>query len=66
MVPFDDRAVESAHRSEALLGKRIVAHDVAHADVVRAKLRLSVGKHCLQGVEVGVNVAENGKSHLVE
>ena len=63
VVSFDHRAIEVAHDVQALLGKSVVAHDIPHAHKVRAFLVLRVGEDRLQGMKVGVNVAEYGKSH---
>ncbi len=64
VVALYDRAVETAHQVEALTGEGVVAHDVPHADVVRTGLLPGIGKHPLQGVQVRMDVSEDGKAHV--
>ena len=48
---------------DALARVGVVANDVTEADKLRAGLRARVREHGLKRLEVGMDVAENGKSH---
>lgn len=63
VVALDHRTIETANNFEAILRKSIVSDDVAHTDVMRAIFLTRVRENGLKRVKIGVNVAEDGKSH---
>ena len=63
VVALHHRALELLDDLDALARVGVVANDVAQADKLRAGLRARVREHGLKRLEVGMDVAENGKSH---
>ena len=64
VVSLDHGAVELAHDVEAFAGVGVVADDVAEADVVGDLVLFGVGEDGLEGLEIGVDVSEDGESHV--
>ena len=62
-LPLTHGHVHLADDLEAFLGIGVVADDVAEAGIVRALLLLDVLQDHLEGLQVGVNVGDNGKLH---
>jgi hypothetical protein len=63
VVAFHDRAIERADDFDAFVRIRVVADDIAQADVMRHLVLFGVLEDGLKGFEVRVNVSEYGKTH---
>ena len=62
VVALDDLAAKLADAADALGGGGVVADDVTKADDVIHALGLGVGKDGVEGLDVGVDVADDGVS----
>ncbi len=65
VVALDAGDVHLADDLEAFLGIGVVAHDVAEADDVRGVLGANVLQHHLEGIQVAVNVCDDGVFHFL-
>jgi hypothetical protein len=63
VVSFYDRAFHFLHDFQAFVWIRVVADDVAQADVMGAVALAGVSEDGLGRFEVRVQIAENGKPH---
>ena len=63
MVPEDAGSGQIPDNPQALGGIGIVTDDVAQHMELRASVLARIGKHCLEGLQVGVNVTQNGAAH---
>ena len=64
MVPFYDRAFHLLDNLGALVRVRVVTDHIAEANVMGAVSRARVCQNGLSRLEIGVEVAENGKAHV--
>jgi hypothetical protein len=63
VVALDHGAIERADQFNACLWVRAVSDEVAETDVMRAALDLRVGQDRLEGLQVAVDVTEDGDAH---
>ena len=63
VVAFDGRTIHIANDVYAFVRIGVVTDHVAQADVMRAIVLLGVGCDRFESLEVGVDVAKNGKAH---
>ena len=64
-LPLTHGNVHLADDLEAFLGLGVVADDVAKADDMRGVLGANVVQHNLEGVQIAMNVCDNGVFHLL-
>jgi hypothetical protein len=64
VIAFDAGNVHVAHDLETFLGLGVVADDIAEADDVRGVLRLDVVQDDLEGVQIPVDVCDDGVFHF--
>jgi hypothetical protein len=63
MIAFDNGTLQLAHGGNALLGKGVVADDIAHANEMGAHMRLGIVEHRLQRMMVGMDIAKDCEAH---
>ena len=64
MIALDAGDVHLADDVEAFLGVRVVADDVAEADVMGGLLLFGVRQDGAERLQIAVNVSDDGEFHL--
>ena len=66
VIPTHDGAVQRTHPVHAGTWAGAKTHDVPQAGMMGTALLISVTQHCLQGLDIAVNITENCELHREE